>query len=252
MGALDQRRLLTGIYIVRLSMASALAIAATVVRSSQAPASPIWVVVLVVGVPLAATVVSLLWTRRREISPRFLALQVGHDLLLVTTAVFLTGGVGSEFAYMYVLLIAVAGLVLGLGGAVLAAIGSAIAYLGVAYVQIDPEDVIEGGEISLPNLTAPVGTVLWSLAIITVVFLVVGVASGLATKRLRHQRERLSQLERELEEARIDAPDLLNTVESGILSIDEAEVVDFVTSTARVQLGITGTPRSAELGKGSG
>lgn len=252
MGALDERRLLAGVYIVRLSMASALALAATVVRSSQAPGSPIWVVVLVVGVPLAATVVSLLWTRRREIAPRFLALQVGHDLLLVTTAVVLTGGVGSEFAYMYVLLIAVAGLVLGLGGAVLAATGSAIAYLGVAYVQIDPEDVIEGGVISLPNLTAPTGTVLWSLAIITVVFLVVGVASGLATKRLRHQRERLSQLERELEEARIDAQDLLNTVESGILSIDEAEVVDFVNYTARVQLGITGTPRSAELGKGSG
>ncbi|HUF89309.1 MAG TPA: ATP-binding protein [Gemmatimonadota bacterium] len=252
MGALDERRLLTGIYIVRLSMASALALAATVVRSSQAPASPIWVVVLVVGVPLAATVVSLLWTRRREISPRFLAVQVGHDLLLVTTAVVLTGGVGSEFAYMYVLLIAVAGLVLGLGGAVLAATGSAIAYLGVAYVQIEPEEVLDGGLITLPNLTAPVGTVLWSLAIITVVFLVVGVASGLATKRLRHQRERLSQLERELEEARIDAQDLLNTVESGILSIDEAEVVDFVNYTARVQLGITGTSRSGELGKGPG
>jgi len=249
MGALDERRLLTGIYIVRLSMANALALAATVVRSSYAQASPIWVVILVVGVPLVATALSLLWTRRRAIGPRFLALQVGHDLLLVTTAVVLTGGVGSEFAYMYVLLIAVAGLVLGLGGAVLVAVGSAIAYLGVAYIQIDPADVIEGGVIALPNMTATAGTVLWSLAIIAVVFLVVGVASGLAAKRLRHQRERLRELERELESARIDAQDLLNTVESGILSIDEAEVIDFVNYTARVQLGISGTPRTTELGK---
>ena len=245
--ALDERRLLTGIYVVRLSMAIALALTATVVRSSDSPASPISVVLLVVGVPLAWTALSLLLSRRRAISSRFFALQVGHDLFLVTTAVVLTGGVGSEFAYMYVLLIAVAGLVLGIGGAVLTALGSAVAYLGVAYVQIAPQFAGAGSTITLPNLSAQAGTVLWSLALIGAVFLIVGVTSGLAARRLGVQRARLRELERQLAHARIDAQDLLNTVESGILSIDSAEEIDFVNYTARVQLGISEAPRTNDL-----
>ncbi|HEY7470742.1 MAG TPA: ATP-binding protein [Gemmatimonadota bacterium] len=245
--ALDERRLLTGIYVVRLSMAIALALTATVVRSSDSPASPISVVLLIVGVPLAWTAVSLLLSRRSAISRRFFTLQFGHDLFLVTTAVVLTGGVGSEFAYMYVLLIAVGGLILGMGGAVLIAFGSMVAYLGVAYVQIEPQFAGAKSTITLPNLSAEAATVLWSLALIGAVFLIVGVASGLAARRLGLQRTRLVELERQLAHARIDAQDLLNTLESGILSIDASEEVDFVNYTARVQLGISDTPRPTDL-----
>src|SRR5919106_4966197 len=121
LGALDERRLLQGVYIVRLSTAIALALAATVVRSAFALASPATVVILIVGVPFAWTIASLLWTRRRPISPHFIAFQVGHDLFLVTLAVLLTGGGGRGVAVLFVLLIAGAGLLLGVGGAVLTA-----------------------------------------------------------------------------------------------------------------------------------
>jgi two-component system sensor histidine kinase PilS (NtrC family) len=247
LGALDERRLLNGIYLVRMSIAIALAIAAPVVRSAFAPVSPVSVLVAIVAVPVAWTAASLLWARHRRIGPRFYALQVAHDLVLVTSAVVLTGGVGSEFAFMYVLLIAVAGLLLGVGGAILTGIGSAMAYLGVAYVQIEPQFAGQGSTIALPNLSARAGTVLWSLGLIAAVFVIVGAAAGLAARRLRLQRARLTELERQLAHARIDAQDLLNTVESGILSIDATEEVDFVNYTARVQLGISGTPRSSDL-----
>jgi two-component system sensor histidine kinase PilS (NtrC family) len=247
LGALDERRLLNGIYVVRLSTAIALALAATVVRSAYAPASPTAVIVFIVGVPLVWTIASLLWTRRRPLSPRFLALQVGHDLFLITLAVLLTGGVGSEFAFLYVLLIAVAGLILGMGGAIMAAFGSAATYLGVAWVQIEPQFAGAGSTIELPNLSGRAGTVLWSLALIAMVFAIVGVASGLAARRFGFQRARLTELERQLADARIDAQDLLNTVESGILSIDAKEEVDFVNYTARVQLGLSGTPSSTDV-----
>ncbi|HET6637450.1 MAG TPA: hypothetical protein VFH82_01530, partial [Gemmatimonadota bacterium] len=165
LGALDERRLLQGIYVVRLSTAIALALAATVVRSAYAPASPTTVVILIVGVPLAWTIASLLWTRRRPISPHFLALQVGHDLFLVTLAVVLTGGVGSEFAFLYVLLIAVAGLLLGMGGSIITAAGSVVTYLGVAWAQIARQFAGPANEIVLPNLSGQAATVLWSLAL---------------------------------------------------------------------------------------
>lgn len=247
LGALDERRLLQGVYVVRLSTAIALALAATVVRSAYAPASPTTVVILIVGVPLAWTIASLLWTRRRPISPRFLALQVGHDLFLVTLAVVLTGGVGSEFAFLYVLLIAVAGLLLGMGGSIVTAAGSVITYLGVAWVQIARQYAGPASEIVLPNLSGQAGTVLWSLALTGMVFAIVGVASGLAARRLRLQRTRLTELEKQLAHARIDAQGLLNTVESGILSIDADEQIDFVNFTAQVQLGISGNPSAGEM-----
>ena len=247
LGALDERRLLQGVYVVRLSTAIALALAATVVRSAYAPASPTTVVILIVGVPLAWTIASLLWTRRRPISPRFLALQVGHDLFLVTLAVVLTGGVGSEFAFLYVLLIAVAGLLLGMGGSIVTAAGSVITYLGVAWAQIERQYAGPASEIVLPNLSGQAGTVLWSLALTGMVFAIVGVASGLAARRLRLQRTRLTELEKQLAHARIDAQGLLNTVESGILSIDADEQIDFVNFTAQVQLGISGNPSAGEM-----
>ena len=59
LGALDERRLLNGIYLVRMSIAIALAIAATVVRSAFAPVSPVSVLVAIVAVPVAWTAGSL-------------------------------------------------------------------------------------------------------------------------------------------------------------------------------------------------
>src|SRR5918996_1056612 len=176
LGALDERRLLQGVYVVRLSTAIALALAATVVRSAYALASPATVVILIVGVPLAWTIASLLWARRRPISPRFIAFQVGHDLFLVTLAVLLTGGAG----------------------------GSIVTYLGVAWAQIAPQFAGPESEIVLPNLSGPAGTVLWNLALTAMVFAIVGMASGLAAGRLRFQRARLTELEKQLAHARID------------------------------------------------
>ncbi|MFN2383102.1 MAG: nitrogen regulation protein NR(II) [Gemmatimonadota bacterium] len=248
LGALDERRLLTGVYIARLSMANALALAATVVRTTGVGVpSPIPLVVLIVGIPLAWTAGSLLWARRWPIGRAFLAAQIIHDLLLISTAILLTGGVGSEFAFIYVLLIAVAGLLMGFSGGVLTALWSAAAYLAIAWWQIAPLLPAEAGLIELPNLSGQLVSILWSLALVAVVFLVVGLASGLAATRLRAQRARLAELEEQLADARIDAEDILNTVESGILSINAEEEIDFVNYTARAQLGLSGVPVASEL-----
>lgn len=246
--ALDERRLLTGVYVARLSIANALAIAATFVRTTietSPPAVPF--ATMVIGVPLLWTVASLLWQRRRPIGRGFLALQVVHDLALTSVAVWITGGIGSEFAFIYILLIAVAGLMLGFTGAVVTALACAATYLGFAWIQVAP--VIRGtaSVLDLPNWTGQPGALLWSLTLTTVVFLIVGAFSGLAARRLRAQRDRLEELEKQLADSRIDAQDILNTVESGILSVNAEEELDFVNYTARAQLGISGSPRARDL-----
>lgn len=246
--ALDERRLLTGVYVARLSIANALAIAATFVRTTGVGAPPgLPFATLVVGVPLVWTVGSLLWQRRRPVGRGFLSAQVVHDLVLTSVAVWITGGIGSEFAFIYVLLIAVAGLLLGFAGAMVTALGCVGAYLAFAWIQIRP--AIEGGAstIDLPNWSGQPGALLWSLALTSVVFLIVGAFSGLAARRFRAQRDRLQELEEQLAESRIEAQDILNTVESGILSVNAREELDFVNYTARAQLGISGSPNARDL-----
>jgi two-component system sensor histidine kinase PilS (NtrC family) len=251
LGALDERRLLAGLYVVRLSLGIGLAIAATVVRTTTAAEeSHVPLVLVVVGVPLAFTIASLLYGRRRPIGRTFLFAQVIHDLMLVSLAVIVTGGMQSEFALFYVLLIATAGLLLGLSGGLMTGIVAAATYLTIASYQLAPFLVQRAAEVELPNVSGSVPSMLWSLGITAVVFLLVGVASGLAANRFHVQRTRLAELEEQLAEARIDAQDILNTVESGILSINAQEEVDFVNYTARAQLGISGVPRAGEL-KGS-
>lgn len=107
---LEERTVLAGVYAARLAIANALAVAATVVRTQAEGLSWLPLAVLVVGVPTAWTIVSVLYSRHRPIGSRFLAAQVLHDLLLATVAVLLTGGLGSEFVLVYVILTAVAGL----------------------------------------------------------------------------------------------------------------------------------------------
>ncbi len=246
---LDERRLLTGVYIARLSIANALAIAATFVRTTTGqgdlPGLPF--ATLVVGIPVAWTVASLLWQRRRPIGRGFLAIQVVHDLVLTSVAVWITGGIGSEFAFIYVLLIAISGLMLGFAGAMLTALGCVLSYLAFAWIQVRPA-VARGVEsIDLPNWSGQPAALVWSLMLTSVVFLIVGAFSGLASRRFRAQRDRLAELEEELAESRIEAQDILNTVESGILSVNADEELDFVNYTARAQLGISGAPDARDL-----
>jgi len=251
--ALDERRLLTGIYVARLSIGIALAIAATTVRSVAGPASsPLPVVLIVVGVPLVFTVGSLLWSRTRGASHRFLAAQIVHDLALVSAAVVLTGGVQSEFAYLFLPLVAVAGLLLGAGTAIATALGSTAIYLGFAWIQIEPRFRGMGEAIELPNVSGRADTIVWGIALTAVVFVAAGIATGLVVRRLRLQRDRLTELELQLADARIDAQDILNTIESGIVSINAEAQIDFINYTARSQLGVSGMPRAGELRDGTG
>ena len=245
---LDERRLLTGVYVVRLSLGIALAAAATVVRTTSAGAgSHVPLVLAVVGVPLVFTMGSLVWSRTRAVGRGFLYAQVIHDLVLVTLAVILTGGIQSEFALFYLLLVAAGGLLLGFGGGIVAGILTAAVYLTIASWQLAPAIAAGESSVELPNVSGSLTYILWSLGITVAVFVVVGIASGIAARRFRTQRARLAELEEQLAEARIDAQDILNTVESGILSIDAHEEIDFVNYTARAQLGLSGVPRAVEL-----
>lgn len=248
----EEARVLSGLYASRLAVAYALALAAAVVRTTRpAEPTPLVTVIAVVVVPTLFTLGSWFYARRRDPGPGFLSAQVSHDLLLTTAAVLITGGIGSEFALFYVLVIGAAGFLLGFRGAMGAAGLAVLVYLAIAYFQIAPTLTSGTHTIQLPNVSGRVATILWSIALTVVVFLLVGLAAGIVGRRVRTQRERLLELEQRIGELPVDAKSLLNTIESGVLTINERESVDFVNVTARSLLGISGVPEQTPRLDGS-
>ena len=116
---LDPRRLLQWIYVGRLSLASAILLAAVIVwhRADTDPGN-----LLIASLAFAVTSV---WTGAsvwyveiygRQPRPTFSYLQTVYDLALVTAIVHATGVTTSPFAALYILVIASASLLLPAGG----------------------------------------------------------------------------------------------------------------------------------------
>ncbi|MEO7458105.1 MAG: hypothetical protein ABIY52_17740, partial [Gemmatimonadaceae bacterium] len=117
-------------YVARISIASAIFIAAVIVSLSRPlddTASQLLGASLTLAATLVVTAASLLYGRfnKRPRNPTFYYLQTGFDLLLVTAVVHLTrepvAGT-SQFAALYILVIATASLLLPAGGALLIAL----------------------------------------------------------------------------------------------------------------------------------
>jgi signal transduction histidine kinase len=161
-------RILRGVYIARLAVAIAVFIAAVTVWTS-AERSATLIVTLALVSALLFTVASLAWTEvlKRPASPTFYYLQVLFDLALVTAAVHVTWDESrSEFAPLYILVIAVSALLVPPVGVPLVAALAIVLYFADAM---------------LGHGTAPDAALFFQLAVFTVVAL----TSGVIAARLR-------------------------------------------------------------------
>src|SRR5687767_12273154 len=119
---LDPRRLLRWIYIARLSMAVAIFLAAVLVWT-QADTDKVKLLIasLAFALTTAVTVASVGYSEiyKRPLRTNFLYLQSIFDIVLVTAVVHVTGGAASQFAALYILVIAASTLLLPIGGGLL-------------------------------------------------------------------------------------------------------------------------------------
>lgn len=139
--------------------------------------------------------------QRRPLGRTFYYLQVVFDLVLVTAVVHITGGSESQFAALYILVIAAASLLLPIGGGLLIA-----AFGNVLYFA----DVIWGHQ-------TPLDAAIW---LQLGVFAVVALGSGYLSARLRAANAGTEELAAELVKARLQAADILGNIRSGVLTID--------------------------------
>ena len=221
---LDPRRLLRWVFVGRLSVASAILLAAMLWWTTPfADPQATVVASAAFGFALVITGASAVYTEiyRRRLGPTFLYSQAIVDLLLVTAVVHVTSshGAGSQFSALYILFIATGSLLVPVGGGLVIASLAMVLYLADAvwFLRVD------------------MGTVLWlqlgifAASAYTVQYLSV---------QLRRRAEGGDRLAAELEQMRLQASDILRNIRSGVLTVDVEGQLLFANPMAQQILGV--------------
>jgi len=201
---LDPRRFMRWVYIGRMSLGSAIFVAAAFAGDKAEPANTM-VASLAFAAAVAFTAGSwwVATVQRRMPAATFFYLQSLFDVGLVTAIVHVTGRAASPFAALYILVIAVASLLLpGAGGLLVAAL------CNVVFVA----DAILGRD----------GGYDMTLGLQLGIFAVVALGSGMVSAKLREGAAGRDLLAAELVQARLEAADILHNIRSGIVTVDVA------------------------------
>ncbi|HSJ09037.1 MAG TPA: histidine kinase dimerization/phospho-acceptor domain-containing protein, partial [Longimicrobiales bacterium] len=215
--------MLRWLYLGRLVVASAIFVAALVAwqRATQYE-TLIATVAMFTAVAVSAAGAWWVEVRRREPSRNFVYAQVVYDVLLVTAAVHLTGGPQSPLAWLYVLSITAAALLLPLPGGML--IGALASILFFADVFFHPD-------------YTPANLDLLRIGL----FCVVAVATAAVGDRLRRAGTALGAVESELRQLRLDNDDILGAIDTALVTVDGAGRLIQMNRAATSILGLSFT-----------
>lgn len=224
----DPRTIVRWVYVGRLTLAFAIFLAA-VLAWLRAASTNTLIASLTFAVAMVFTVASATWSEiwERPLGRTFLYLQSVVDLLLVTAVVHVTGGPTSTFTGIYVLVIAVAALLLPVGGGLLIAVLGNVLYAADSLGQVD----------------SLLDSALW---LQLTVFAVVAVGSALIAERLRRSGFGSERLAAQLVQVRLQAEDILRAIESGILTVDRDGHLLYANPAAARLLGL---PLGAHVGR---
>jgi two-component system, NtrC family, sensor histidine kinase PilS len=234
---LDPRRMLRWIYIGRMSIASAIFVAAVLVWT-RVSATTTLLASLAFALTTTVTVVSAGYSSvyQRPLGNTFLYLQSVFDLLLTTVVVHITStwrfpdGDPTQFSALYILVIASATLLLPgqQGGLLIAALGEVL-YFADVFVFQPTCDVAATG-------CTPVGG--WLFAQLGL-FAVVALGSAYLSDQLRRGGEGTALLAAHLEHVRLRAEDILRNINSGVITIDRDGRLMYANPMAERILGVS-------------
>ena len=219
---LDPRRLLRWIYIGRLSLVSAILLAAVIVwhRADTDPRN-LLIASLAFAITTAWTGASLWYVEIYDgpPGPTFAYLQTAYDLVLVTAIVHATGATTSPFAALYILVIASASLLLPAGGGLLmAALGNVLYFADAVWWSSAPPTIAVWLQLT--------------------VFGVVALGSAYLGAKLQEAGAGKEELAAELTHVRLQASDILFNIRSGVITIDQGGHLLYANPTASQLLGI--------------
>ena len=215
-----RRDLLSWLYLARLALVAGILLAALLVWGQADPQQTFLATVMFV-LALLVTGGGAWYTHvlKRDPGRTFLYGQVTFDVLLVTGIVHITGGSASNFAWLYILVIAEGALLLPLPGGVL--IGGLAAMLYAA-------DIVWGHAEALTG----------AVALQVGLFALVAVLTGLLGDRLRRAGMALGAAQSELRRLRFDTTEILSSIDTGVLTLDQEERLAYMNPAGEVILGI--------------
>ncbi len=217
---LDPLRILRWVHLARLAMSGAIFVAA-VMAWRNADESVTLVASLLITGALVFTSGSALYSGiyKKPLRPAFFYTQSLFDLGVVTTIVHVTGSGTSQFAALYILVIAAASLLLPYtGGLLIAALGCVLYFADVIITPGTPLDL---------GVWLQLG-----------VFSAVALGSGYIAARLRQAGAGTEQLAAELVKVRLQAADILKNIRSGIVTVDASGGLVYANPAASQLLGI--------------
>jgi two-component system sensor histidine kinase PilS (NtrC family) len=159
---------------------------------------------------------------RHRPSATFIYAQATFDLALVTTVVHVTGGPESDFIPLYILVIAVAAVLLPLQSGLL------VTFLASAVLIAD---VVFG-------YPAQLGVALW---LQIGVFVLVAVATGWVASRVRVIGGEREALERQVRRLQLEASDILRNIGSGVVTVDASGLLVYANPAAEDLLAFRAT-----------
>ncbi len=218
--ALAPENVLRWVYLARMVLVVGVLTGALAVWRDALPEQTFLATLLLLAA-LLLTAPSVWWTEFMERAPSrgFLAGQVAFDVLLVSGIVHVTGGGDSTFAWLYILVISEGALLLPLAGGVLMSALAVILYFAV---------IVWGHSETLT------GGVLLQLGL----FALVGIATGMLVDRLRRTGKALGEVQSELQRLRLDTGEILATISTGVLTVDEEGRLIYMNPAAEAFLGV--------------
>ena len=162
---------------------------------------------------ISFTAIGLWWTSvlRRQPGTNFLYIQILFDVLLVTAVIHVQGPDG-HFAPLFILVIAAAALILPLpGGMLIGALSSVLYFVDLMFLM--PMTAAAANEPP-PNVL--------SVVLQVGLMVIMAIVTAALGDRLRRTGVLLGAVESELRQLRIDLGEMLNAIDTGLITVDGA------------------------------
>jgi two-component system, NtrC family, sensor histidine kinase PilS len=219
--ATSPARVLGWVYLGRVAIGAALAFRLPTDAFAAAGDSPFITYLVLATAFVTAASYGYTHVLRREPGRNARYAQVTFDALLLTAVVFLTGGQNSMFTPLYILVISAGALLLPFLGGILVGLLASVLYFAAAAASPD----------------APDGAVLLQASL----FAVVAVATGYLGDRLRQTGAALGEVETELRRLKLDTDDVLESIGTGIITVDGQGRLAYLNPAAAELLSIRAT-----------
>lgn len=219
--ALSTHELLKWVYLGRVTLAVVMFMAASFSFNAVPPST---IVALAVAALASVSVSGLaVWhthIRRSRPGKTFLYGQALFDLALVTTIVHLTEGPDSQFAALFIIIIAV--------NAVMMPLPSSLLITALASVLYAADIALFQGSISV------------AVGLQIVVFVGVFSVTGLIASRVQTVGAERAVLQKEVRRLRLEAADILSNIQSGVVTVDGRGKLVYANPAALDLLGLGG------------